>query len=98
MENVVLYIAAPAVGMLLDWLYFDSMIHIIRGSFPVKEQHPYRDFLDGRLVGIAASSLVIAHASVVASLTVAMFGASLFISSHFYIYAKIYWLERKSGR
>ena len=87
------YLAAPAIAILMDKMYYGSVKNIIFGFFPVKKKYTYSDFINYRLIGIAISSFLITYAGMNRDLLFGMIGAAIFLISHFLIYVTIYYRE-----
>lgn len=89
-ETLIL-IGAPALGVVMDWLYYESMIHIIHGYLSGDRRYSWRDFASPlRIAGIVIASLGVAIASIYSSLTVVILSAAVYCMFHFYIYYVIY--------
>jgi hypothetical protein len=96
--DATLYIAAPLIGVLADWMYFGSIIHIIHGYLVSERRYTYREFLTIRLLGTASSSIIIVYAARHGSLAMAMVGAAIFVASHLCIYVDMFLRRRRDTK
>lgn len=96
--ELIAFLAAPAIGILMDKVYFESMIHIVNGFLTRKKQYEWHDFINSRLIGISISSLGIAYAIIEKNIVIGMISAIIFLSFHFVIYRSIYLREKREHK
>lgn len=89
------YLAAPAMAIIMDRLYFESEKGILFGFFPIKTRYSYKDFFGYRIIGTVSSSFLCAYGGVEKEIVPGMVGAAIFLISHFMIYVDIYRRESR---
>lgn len=94
--QLLVYLAAPPLALLMDRMYYGSVKNIIFGFFPATRKYAYGEFANYRLIGIVLSSLIIAYAGVARDIVPGMVGAVIFLFSHSLIYLDMYRRERLS--
>lgn len=72
------YLAAPAIAVLMDKIYYGSVKNIMFGFFPIKKKYVYSEFLNKRLIGIVISSFLIAYAGLNRDLLIGIVGTTFF--------------------
>jgi len=96
--ELIVFLAAPFAGVLMDRVYFELMIHTIHGHFSYPRKYRWSEFISIRFIFIVTSSIGIAYAGLNNNLTVGLLSAVIFLSAHSFIYWKIFRLEREERK